>query len=305
MATDWEGMFSRWSRPPGQTETERIENACRAVRDALDASDNLRAVTRVYAQGSYRNRVNVRADSDVDLGVLYTGNSFYAKYPDGMTAADFGNVVGDTTYAQFKNDVEVALKARFGRGVTRSNKAFDVHGNTYRIDADVVPTMVHRRYGSDGSYICGVELYPDQGGRIINWPERLFDDSHWPAQHYENAVCKNNDTGRRFKGVVRILKTLRNQMDAEGIAEAKPILGFLVECMVWNVPGDYFGHDTLDGDVQATLGHLWSNLKTAEACHHWGEVSELKYVFRGQEVKRAQAWAFVDRAWTYTGVRGT
>ena len=50
------------------------------------------------------------------------------------------------SYADFKNDVEAALKSYFGAGsVTRGNKAFDVHANTYRVDADVVPCLEHRR----------------------------------------------------------------------------------------------------------------------------------------------------------------
>ena len=167
----------------------------------------------------------------------------------------------------------------------------------------MVPFAEHRRYSEDGSYICGVELHPDSGGRIINWPERLFDDIHWPNQHYENGVGKNSATARSYKGVVRILKRLRNEMDDVGIVPAKPIWGFLVECLVWNAPNASFGAPTWDQDVQAVLRHLWLNTKTDEACSEWGEVSELKYLFRGAPSLRLQAHAFVDAAWDYIGVR--
>lgn len=68
MTRDWESTFDQWAKPPGKTEQDRFENAVRAIRDALEADDKLRPVTKVYLQGSYRNRVNVRQDSDIDLG---------------------------------------------------------------------------------------------------------------------------------------------------------------------------------------------------------------------------------------------
>lgn len=294
MSTTWESTFTNWAKPPGQTESDRIQNAITAVRKALDADEELASLTKVYVQGSYRNRVNVRQDSDVDIGILYTGNSFYPDYPDGMT--------GDYSYSDFKDTVRKALVRRFGASaVHRGNKAFDI---TYRVDCDVVPVFVHRRYNRDGTYICGVQLDPDNGGKIINWPERLFDDSTWPDQHYENGVAKNKATGHRYKGVVRILKKLRNLMEEKGIAIAKPVPGFLVECLAWNVPNPHFGNPTWDEDVQAVLLHLWSNTKSSEQCNKWREVSELKDLFRGSpDSKREQAHAFVDAAWSYIGVR--
>lgn len=305
MGTDWETQFSTWAQPPGKTEVDRIDNTILAVRKAMDADDFLSPRTKVFAQGSYRNRVNVRKDSDVDIGVLYTGNTFCPDYPEGTTNETFGNIDGDYNYYDFKDRVGEALVSRFGKSVvTRGNKAFDVHENTYRVDCDVVPVFEHRRYRTNGSYICGVQLYPDSGGEIINWPERLYDNKHWPDQHYENGVVKNTSTNRSYKGCVRILKKLRNRMDEEGITAAKPIPGFLIECMTWNAPDALFSHSKWDGDIQAVLLHLWTNLKTKELCNDWGEVSELKYLFKGDpDSKRAEAFNFVDAAWSYIGVR--
>ena len=305
MAGDWESVFSGWARPPGQAETDRIENAIRAIRKALDADSALRPLTKVFVQGSYRNRVNVRRDSDVDIGVLYTGNSFGTYYPPGTTGDTFGNVAVDYGQADFKNDVEHALVAAFGRqAVTRGNNAFHIHENSYRIDADVVPLFTYRQYVADSNYICGVQLYPDRGSRIINWPERLYDDRHWPNQHYENAIAKNSATNRAYKGAVRVLKTLRNRMAAEGVPAAGPVPGFFVECLVWNTPNHCCSHATWDAVVQSVLLHLWSNTKTDEACLEWGEVSELKYLFKGSPgSKRQQAHDFADEAWSHVGVR--
>ena len=305
MSNDWESTFNAWSKPPGQTESDRIENAVTAIRKALDADDFLAENTKVFVQGSYRNRVNVRQESDVDIGVLYTGNTFYPDYPQGKTKEDFGNVDGAYTYEDFKNRISNALVDRFGQSsVNRGKKAFDVHANTYRVDADVVPLFVHRRYTTDGLYICGVQINADDGTRIQNWPEQLYDEAHWPPQHYENGVRKNDATYRGYKGVVRILKKLRHLMLERGIEAAKPVPGFLVECLVWNVPDSSLVNDTWDKNVQSALVHLWSETKTLETCNDWREVNELKYIFRGSPAKKlSDAHAFINAAWDHIGIR--
>jgi hypothetical protein len=305
LSNDWESTFNSWSKPPGQTEADRIENAVSAVRKALEGDDFLAENTKVFVQGSYRNRVNVRQESDVDIGVLYTGSTFYPSYPPGKTKVDFGNVDGTYNYADFKNRIEKALVARFGQSsIKRGNKAFDIHANTYRVDADVVPLFVHRRYQDDGSYICGVQIKADDGARIHNWPERLYDDAHWPPQHFENGVRKNESTSRGYKGTVRILKKLRHLLVDRGIAAAKPIPGFLVECLVWNVPDTYLTQDTWNKNVQSALVHLWSNTKALETCHDWGEVNELKYIFKGSPAtKLTEVHAFINAAWDHIGIR--
>jgi hypothetical protein len=43
--------------------------------------------------------------------------------------------------------VQAALVRKFGlAGVHRGDKAFDIHANTYRVDADVVATFAHGQY---------------------------------------------------------------------------------------------------------------------------------------------------------------
>lgn len=91
------------------------------------------------------------------------------------------------------------LKSLADDSVTRGNKAFDLHSNSYRVDADVVACFEHRRYNKDGTYTKGTQFTTKDGKTIVNFPE----------QHYANGVSKNNATGRRYKRVVRILKRLK------------------------------------------------------------------------------------------------
>ena len=230
---NWENTFSLWARPPGKTERERCENAIKAIRNAIAKSDKLknRSLT-VFPHGSYRNRVNVRQDSDVDVGAL-CDESFFYHLPEGTTNETFGfSVPAKYGYTQFKNELGEALTEHFGYGaVSRGNKAINVRENTYHVEADVAPFFEYRRYFKNGNYLCGMALSPDNGGQIHNYPERILD--RWPQtpMHYENGVSKNKVTHRSYKGVVRILKKIRNEMDEDDafISAAKPIPGFLIE----------------------------------------------------------------------------
>lgn len=293
----WEETFQSWAKRPGETEQAKCDNAEQAVKKAIAASSALKDRSiKVFPQGSYRNHTNVRIESDVDICVLST-DYCYTDYSmsDGLTDTDVGINRVSYTCGQFKDDVEIALRSYFGSSaVTRGNKAFDVHENTYRVAADVVACFEHRRYmrrsGGGYYYLSGTELQPDRGGRVINWPE----------QHYENGVEKNRATNRSFKSVVRILKRLRHKMEDDGISAAKPVPSYLIECLVWNVPNEGFGHMSYTADVRWALAHLFNNTRNVEDWKEWGEISELKYLFRtSQPWTLEQAHAFLSAAWDY------
>jgi len=260
------------------------------------ASDKLRTRgVSVFAQGSYRNNTNVRKDSDVDIGILCT-DTFFLDLPEGTTRETFRLGPATYHYAQFKNEVEAALVDCFGRAaVTRGNKAFDIHETSYHVEADVAPFFEHRRYQANGTYLEGVELWTDrEGTRVINWPE----------QHYTNGCRKNTNTGTRFKSIVRVLKALSNEMTEEGV-RAGDIPSILIEYLVWNVPNDRFQNSTYTADVKAALVFLYEHTKTDDLCREWGEVSELKYLFRpAQKWTREQANAFTIAAWSHAGLGG-
>lgn len=125
---------------------------------------------------------------------------------------------------------------------------------------------------------------------------------NWPEQHYDNGVNKNTNTNRRYKRVVRILKALSNEMSDNGIDAAKQVPSFLIECLAWNVPNEYFGSTTYRSTVRAVLAYLFNNTMSDDKCSEWGEVSELKYLFRpSQPWTRQQAHNFISASWDYVG----
>ena len=305
MAPAWEEIFNLWAESPGTAEHQRSENAVHEVRTALGKSTSLRMRgIETFVQGSYRNRVTVRQDSDVDVGVM-CHDVFEPQYPWGMTRADFGHFDSGYTFSQFKNELEEALVLHFGRtSVTRGNKSLTVRENGYRVEADVAPFFEFRKYEHNKSYVAGVALFPDKGIRIENFPERLLDS--WPSipLHYENGVTKNWETSRRFKGVVRILKRLRNNIAESGNHTVQSVPGYLIECLTWNVPNQEFFSDTVCARVQAVLNCIWRNTREDSSCSSWREVDNIKNLFQPtQPWTREAAHAFADAALGYLGMQ--
>lgn len=287
--TDWESRFSTWSTAPGKTEKEKIERAIKGIKDAITASEDLKDIdVNVFVQGSYKNRVNVRQDSDVDVGVCCT-STFNSYYPPGTSRETFGNTKSDYTYTMFKAAIRKALNARFGgESVKEGNKAFDIKSNTYRVEADVVPLFEYRYYSKDGSFLKGVALRTAaENKQIINWPQ----------QHYENGVQKNAATGRRYKSLVRIVKSVCNEMQGNGYVEAKPIPGFLIECLLWNIPDEAFQGDDWTTIVRDCLALMYGDVTKKKPLM---EINNIKPLFSdSQKWTREQAEKFIIAAYAY------
>jgi hypothetical protein len=291
-----EDRLAQWASPPSESEQTKADNAERVIREALTSADSLRGVSfDVFTQGSYKANTNTRLNSDVDICVRATDTFFYDLGPVKLTQLDLPPAT--LQYTSFRSMVETALVDRFGRGgVTRGNKAFDVHANTYRLDADVVVAFGHRRYfmGANNSplYHEGIKFFPDKGQGIENWPD----------QTHRNGVDKNTRTGRRCKAAIRILKRLRDQMQADGIVAANDIGSFLIESLVWNVPDDGFTSGTYRALTQNVLAFLFNQTRDDVSCLEWGEVNELKYIFRGSSGLRARVHSFISAAWDFVGL---
>jgi predicted nucleotidyltransferase len=299
MSRDWDVTFSFWGAPPSNTEQEKCDNAERAIRKAIDANTALSNQSlKIFVQGSYANRTNVRQDSDVDICVL-NSQTFYTDFSQskGLNDAFLRFVDSAYTYASFKDGVEYALVSYFGRpSVRRGKKALDIRENTYRVNADVVPCFEHRLYIGDQNshyHLDGTQLLPDSGGRIVNWPK----------QNYDNGIAKNDSTGRRFKAVTRILKNLRYELIDDGDKIAETIPSFLIECLVWNVPDEHLRLGTLKQAVRASILYLWNATRADSTCKDWAEVNGIKYLFHAtQDWTRDNVNTFLQTAWNYVGL---
>jgi hypothetical protein len=105
---DWEAQFREGAKPPGKIEHDRCDNAISAIRNAIRASDKLRADgVSIFAQGSFRNNTTVRKDREVDIGTLCTDSFSHDPLPKGRTREKFGFSDANYHYGQYKNEIGV------------------------------------------------------------------------------------------------------------------------------------------------------------------------------------------------------
>lgn len=293
-----EDTLKSWSQRPSDTEQDRIDRTERMVREAISHSPDYRVKNAtVFAKGSVKMRTNIRKTSDIDICVRASG-VFFTQYPEGASNEDYGNSGTEYTHTDFRKGVEDALQGYFGYSEVdvTGKKAIRVRASVSgsRIDADVVPAFEHRRYTAIGgnNYHEGIELRPkgEPYNRVINWPEH----------NYQNVIDKQDNTSRRYRKMIRILKRMREAMKDAGYQTAHNAHSFLIESLLWNVPSDHYGNLLYEDDMTNVLNFLTYNLATDERVGEWGEVNELKYLFGShQKWSRVEAEAFVADAHSF------
>lgn len=295
-----EDTLRLWSKRPSDSEQERIERTERMIKEAISHSPDYRVKNaHVFAKGSVKMRTNIRSTSDIDVCVRADG-VFFANYPEGTINKHFGNNSVDYDFSDFRRGVENALNGYFGQSEVdvTGNKAIRVRASltSSRIDADVVPAFEHRRYLKPGSPVFhrGIELRlkNDDSKSVINWPHH----------NYDNTLEKQDNTSRRYRKMIRVLKRMREAMKDSGHQSAHNAYSFLIESLLWNVPDDHYGHDNYHDDMTNIFNFLTYHLATDERVSEWGEVNELKYLFNPQQRwSRVEAEVFINDAHRYMG----
>jgi len=292
MAKFTEETLNNWRYPASDTEETKLANAEKMVREAIADSEELKnKSTEIFGQGSYANDTNVKINSDIDINVCLS-DTIFIQIPEGKKQEDFGYSDSDYKFSEYKDAVERALVKKFGRkDVIRNDKCITVLANTYRVEADVVPTFKYNRHDDNGGKAIGTKFITDEGYPVINYP----------LQHIENGKLKNSQTQRRFKRLTRIFKRLRYKMIEDKIPVSDNITSFLIECLLWNVPNKVFNdYDTWTERLKQSIIFLYNNTKEDKDCKEWGEVSELLYLFHsGRKWSREDVNSFLLQAWKY------
>ncbi len=291
-------LISKWKSPSTDAEAARQARAERMVKDAIalhPAFYDVRGDLKVEAKGSYPNNTNVRFDSDVDIKVQLNDQIYY-EFRDDVpvwSRDEIGSYRGRWTPALLRQEVGKALVNAFGSGVEDShNVAFyvpPVFGS--RPNADVVPCFQYRQYitGDLSKYHSGSIVHCRDGKRIVNWPELQL----------TNGRAKNSDTGNRYKFVVRVLKSVENDLCRQGLIEAVP--SYFSECLIYNVPNSRFtSGESFDSTVAYALASVFAQLKNG-AADMW-EPNEVKKLF-GPEQKWTEDIArdLILKAFDYLG----
>ena len=287
-----EDRVNLWAKALSETEEEKCQNAIGMVTEAMRGRFG-NGVTIIH-QGSHKNRTNIRADSDVDIAVVY--DDAYFSDVNALSYADqqaHWNTLAPApyTFGQFKQEVHQVLMEKFGLGAaTRKNKCIRVEGNTYRVSADVVPAFQSKRFSAPRMVAyTGIGLITDEGKLIHSFPEH----------HYSSGVRKNDATRNAFKAAVRVLKNTRNEMLEKGLIAKDSMPSFFLECLVWNAPDSCFQKQTYREDARAVALHVWSEMRAVEKARNYKEVSELQWLLREAYRTPAQAETFMLSAWSF------
>lgn len=282
-----EVQLENWTRPASENEDFKIQNTHSMIKDAIDKSEYLKDKNiEIFIQGSYANNTNVKIKSDIDVNIMLK-ETFYTEYPEGNTNETYGFINGTNTFSVFKKEVEKALINKFGReNIKVGNKSIQINSNTYRVEADAVPTFQYRNYkylssNNSDNFIEGVKFFSTNQEEVINYPKK----------HIENGIKKNLETKKRFKRAARILKRIKYKMQEEGYNINSNISSFLIECLVWNIPNeDFINYNAWNDLLKNIVIELYHATKDYNLCKEWGEVSEMLYLFHS------------ERKWTYKDV---
>lgn len=295
-----EVIFNNWSKPVSETEEQRISNAISMIRDAIDASDELKCKDiEVFVQGSYANNTNVRANSDVDVCIMLK-DTFCVEYPEGKSRDDYDFTASTYNFETYRSDVIKDLKDKYGEGSIKSgNKSIKISENSYRVEADVVPAFQYRNYkyidsNNPKKFIEGIKLHTANTNEII---------INYSKIHIKNGIIKNNDTQKRYKRLVRIFKLVRYEMIDDGESVNKGITSFLTECLLWNTPDLTFNYyESWTERTQRAIIHLYNKTKDEKDCKKWGEVSEMLYLFHdGRKWNVKMTHDFLNKMRDYLG----
>lgn len=298
---EWNQRFVHWERPASTSEEATIYRATRMIRTALAGREMLgRPFVEVSAQGSYFNNTNTRIESDMDIRVDWLNT--FLTVTDGRLSTEQANAalgyIGTgrsitVDAAEHRERVCQALCDAFGadqvKPGTKALRLKAVPGS--RAPADVVPTIrcvyaVPKGLGLLSLVpreIEGVAIIEPDGSCTINFP----------SQHHSVGKLKHEDTRRRYKKAVRILKVLRDELIDLGCLQKGQAPSFLIECLVNAVPvWDFLVDEDRYDRVRRALAAI-ADLLSSPAYLDMREVNGIKPLF-APFLGRPQPWAVED-----------
>ena len=248
--------LEEWSERPGSPWPAWT---FQVLSDALGRSSRLREYSyEIVVQGSYANKTNIRAYSDVDLVVQL--KMPFAEHVKGLEKPDkarFEARYEDAAmgWREFRQDVIAGLRRSYF--VSVGDKCLDIKDwdSLLRIPADIVPALEWRRYREFSA--AGVEKF-DEG---IYFEDRAGHGViSYPKQHLRNGNRKDAGTGGRFKQVVRIVKNARHHLMDPDDDQVKALTSYFIECLFFNVPDHVYRRSTLEAAYRGSL--RWLRLNT-------------------------------------------
>lgn len=232
-----EEQLETWSQQGSETQSAATYQVIRNVLNDSNAPYYSKSF-EIFLQGSYGNKTNIYADSDVDIVIRLDSIS----YPDTRNLSDSdknnydsSRITSDYTVSIFKETVFSWLRQNFGSGVRLGKKAIKIPGNGNRRDADVLVCAEHRTY-----YSYPIIGSPRTREGVVFWTTDDEKIVNYPKQHLENGTAKHQATTQLFKRNVRIFKNMRNKMIGDGLIANGLAPSYFLEGLLWNVPNELF-----------------------------------------------------------------
>jgi hypothetical protein len=294
---EWEDQLRHWAEGPGDTEHDKCENAERVLQEAIFAHDGLHAFgndVEVFSQGSFRNGTNIPQRSRIDVSVCFKRHYLYTL-PLGSTARDFRIGPPSFSYDAYRNTVTKALRNYFGsESIAIGNKSIRVHSHTSSVDINVVPNWEHVEF-FDLENVCAIR-------KGVAFLERIASSMivSYPREHVERVKEKNRLTSARFKRIVRVLKSLQEEMSERGLVR-ESLPSFLVESLVYNTPNANFEGASYYTDTCNALFYLatWTRADP-QNISNWVEANDIRRLFNpSQPWDATKCYAFLSTALDY------
>jgi hypothetical protein len=294
----WNDRLAHWEKPASDSEEATIERAANMVRNVMARNEwFVGEGVQIAAQGSYYNNTNVRKEADMDLRAVHHG--IYVEYAPGVNTAMAYQALAYsptgrtfTTLAdQMRREIARELRNRFDwHKVDDSGaKAIRLKGAMgSRAELDIVPCFklhhiwfepITRQYIP----VEGVAILSKGGSWTLNYPN----------QHHDNGVAKRGRTQHRFKKVVRMLKTLRDELVHDGVLDKGTIPSFLIECLVYRVEDPFFLIETDDRYDRL--------LRIVRRMHEL--LSDATWWLTAKEINEVKSLFGNHQAWTLDGAR--
>lgn len=285
----WETRLAGWEQAASETEEAQIERAARMVREAVAANAWLSGEgVIVEPQGSYFNNTNVRLEADMDIRVVHPSIRVMVdhtvKAANDHAAANYVGV-GRSSFdiaMDVRRHVGVALVTKFGRdNVDPGAKAFRVSALPgSRADIDIVPalaldfvTLCEGQTLLSPNFIGavrGIVIFGTDGRETLNFPHH----------HHRYGVNKRTRTGHAFKKMVRQMKSMRDQLVADGKLTDGECPSFFIECLAYRVEDDhYLVEEGRRARLKRVLNRSWAQVSDPAWCASAREINEHKLLF--------------------------
>ena len=90
-------------------------------------------------------------------------------------------------------------------------------------------------------------------------------------------------------------------MIGSGVIQKDTMPSFLLECVVWNIHDMHFGQSTYREKMKVVISKIWQDMNDYEKHNKYAEVSDLKWLFRGDKWTPQQVKTFMENTYNLFG----